>query len=341
MSVQALTSSTQYLYISSANRNTGYINDFTISLPVDMLQDLGPSNTISVAFVAMSMNRSYYNVSALLGNNTFALDGSQLVLPDGFYNVQTFKWELQSLLPAGWSINYHSPQNKYTFIPPSSDGANHTFTFYNSTTANLFGFSKAGTTASFSYASGGIASAQPLLMDSESNIIIHCDLPLEINSTSDNISSKSVNDGNIIACVPIDTPAFSNIIFTRQFGEFEYPVSGRNVSEIHFWVTDNLNRPLYLMYDWTMTLKFTYNASSDPSYGALKSLNTTASTMLDYVRLIAWGEKVHDANNPVVSPGQPLPAAISTFGSSGPSMGVMAGYAMGLRPHTAPTDPPA
>jgi len=110
----------QLLFINSASRINGSIQDFNMFLNDQMIRSDDYDSTIKVSVIHFSCNRSYYTVE---NNVTFTLNNITLntsmtyTIPSGYYDVYTFKTYLLTIL-MGWNITYNKSTNTYTFIPP-------------------------------------------------------------------------------------------------------------------------------------------------------------------------------------------------------------------------------
>ena len=124
---------TQYLYISSANRDSGSISNFKISFQNSLVQG-AVGESIQCIVTEVVMNRSWYTVSP--SNNSFTLltNGvpSTVTLPVGYYSAALLRAQLATVL-VGWTISYSLLTNQFdnngsfNFTNPLNPGVPQSF----------------------------------------------------------------------------------------------------------------------------------------------------------------------------------------------------------------------
>ena len=66
-----------------------------------------------------------------------------------------------------------------------------------------------------------------------------------------------------------------------------HTLSHSNIDSIHFWLTDNYNRPLLVTHDWCILLKVTYTPQEDK----LELINNKISQIEESLRYMILDKK--------------------------------------------------
>lgn len=276
----------QLLNINSKHRITGDPWDFTVTIN-DCLLNADKNESIKIIVLDACVNRSWYTIDT--SNNSFILTYvdsagvtqiSTITVNPGYYDVFQLKHQLDLLL-VGWTIGYFTPTNTYQFTPPNT-GLTYAFTFQNYF-CEVLGFPLSATPqGSFSTP---FTSSQPVRVNLENSLCIHCDVAKTMYSCIDNFSTSVFLESDIILKIPIQSGPFDNIVYQSQGNDnFSYVLSVKNIHTMRFWLTSENNRILQIPYDWTICFKLEYStqtASSDDS-----SVPAMVKSIRDYVKLI-------------------------------------------------------
>ena len=127
------------VFINSANRSSGTINNFTINFADGSIKaDRG--TVIKVNVMDLCLNRSWWSTQQPV---TFTIYKNGLIYQYGYvaqgnYDVYTFLAAIQPSLP-GWTVTYMPLTNTYQFVTPN-DPNNYQIKFDNYWT--MWGFPK-------------------------------------------------------------------------------------------------------------------------------------------------------------------------------------------------------
>ena len=126
-------------------------------------------------------------------------------------------------------------------------------------------------------------------MNVEFSVKVHSDLPFINNNCIDN--NNTINDfiaTTTVLSFPIKVGPFENMIFEANNHEnIIHTLSHSNIDSIHFWLTDNLNRPLLITHDWSILLKVTYTSQEDK----LELINNKISQIEESLRYMILEKK--------------------------------------------------
>ena len=262
----------QTVFINSANRISGDINDFMINLPQSYIK--ADDNTqIRLSVVHMCFNKNYLGFSG--GSLVVTMDDNPslthfgtsrqftLNIPPGYYTIYTFQALVVnylnsveiSVVPTStltWIMNYNPSTNTYTFIPPN-DNFKYSFIFNNC--ENLFGFNVYST--QWFNNSNPLTSNVAINMDLDTSIFLHCDVPRKHGGAIQNVDDTEFKDSSILCIVPNYSAPFQNINIDSA-NQFVYYLATKSINNIRFWLTDQNNNPINLYYDWVLALKIEY-----------------------------------------------------------------------------------
>lgn len=271
---------TQLIFINSAERIYGTPYDFNIVFPDELIR-ADHKTRIKLIVIDACINRSYYTVDT--SNDTFSIHSTSgtttpYIIPIGYYDVYTFKSQLLSLLPSGWSINFNTSTNTYQFQPPN-DTFTYNFTTFTNNVSQLLGFPLNSPSATFSFSSP-LTSSQPVKMNRENAVFIHCDIPKSEFASVDNFSG-SFEESDVICKLPMNCAPFDNLVYISQGNDsFSFLLSVGNLNNARFYLTDETGRLLHVVYDWTITLKMVYETGDD------NALLLKTNEIADYLQLM-------------------------------------------------------
>ncbi|KAG2441213.1 hypothetical protein HYH02_010057 [Chlamydomonas schloesseri] len=275
---------TQLIHISSANRRSGTPGDFWVTLPHAAIKLDRTRGRIKVSVVSAVVNRSWYSVTA--ANSAFAVfDGSSttnLTLPEGYYDVNSLRTALASLLP-GWGVTYQRLTNKFRFQPPA-DGKTYRFSFPGYA-YELLGFQRGAQPTATS--ASPLTSQRPVKLNRENTVCVHASLPKERGAVVDNLATSGFVESHVLVSIPIDAAPFDNITFAANESDmYTYALTAQHLDEMRFWVTDDTGRALEPQYDWCMTLRVIYTEGDD----ALDTLSGSVARIRDDIRLMVLSD---------------------------------------------------
>ena len=135
------------VFINSANRSSGSINDFVINF-ADGTIKADKNTVIKVNVMDICMNRSWWSTQKPIIFSVYrnGLAYSVGEIPIGNWDINTFLEQIQLNLQ-GWSISYLAVMNVYQFVTPN-DAYSYQIIFTNY--ANMFGF-PSGKTGVYTY----------------------------------------------------------------------------------------------------------------------------------------------------------------------------------------------
>ena len=197
------------LFLNSKNRTKGSINDFYMTLNDGAIRATKDFQ-IKMSVIDFSINRSYYTVEDNIIfnlNNLTTLETTPFIIESGYYDVYTFRQYLLATILIGWKIFYNIGTNTYTMTPPINDINTYSFTFEDS--GHLFGFDN--TTSETVIFPNSLNSTKPILMNIDTSLYIHCDLPKRRMNAIDNLSSSDFVESDILCSIPMTVQPFGNI----------------------------------------------------------------------------------------------------------------------------------
>jgi hypothetical protein len=245
----------QTLFISSANRTQGSINDFKVNLNNSLVKADDNTENIRMSVIHLSINRSWYTVRYQI-NDYFEIWNESLGskasynIPEGYYTVYSLLDCLQNMLGPSWSFTYRETDNRYSIIAPQLGLFEYRFNFVNC--GHLFGDDNRLTDPFNNY-----ISPKPILMNQDTSILIHTDIPRKRMGSLHNLDSPLFRECDVIAAIPNKTAPFDNLQIDTS-NQFVFYLSVKELSSFRLWVTDQLNRPLDIHHDWTIALKFEF-----------------------------------------------------------------------------------
>jgi hypothetical protein len=284
----------QMININSMHRNSGDINNFKIILNHDNFKTNHFTDKITISPITCIIPKTWYQVNQYNDSFTISVDGIHHIIKiaHGNYNVMTLLNEIEPLflkvVPEGL-IGYDQFRNKYLF---SSFNDNKIYKLiFTNYSCFLLGF-ELNDIIDFTFVSTehyGVLSKNPLIMNVEFSIKVHSDLPFINNNCIDN--NNTINDfiaTTTVLSFPIKVGPFENMIFEANNHEnIIHTLSHSNIDSIHFWLTDNLNRPLLITHDWCILLKVTYTSQEDK----LEVINNKISQIEESLRFMILDKK--------------------------------------------------
>jgi len=245
-----------------------------------------PNGVIRVEPIQVVLHRSWYSVDTTV--NTFQIsNGTETLdytIPPGFYNVETFLFLLQGLLPT-WLVGWDPVTRRYFFQPPD-DGNTYTLIFL-TYAAHLLGFN-INTTATLSY-SAPIYSNFPAKMTIETVVLVHINFPRQRYTAVDNLNLNSAGfqESDIFVKVSINVMPFDTLVWRANGVDIVgFDLALRSIDSLNIYLTDEYGRALNPPYDWTISFRVTYFKEADP----FKSIQTTLTSIANFLHYIALEE---------------------------------------------------
>ena len=262
------------IFINSSERDSGTINDFTITLPTHLLTRKD-NQKMRIILNDLVLPYTWYNVQS--SNQRFtvteqaALNDSetfQVILTPGSYHVLQFRDHLKQQLDFNSQINgqgyvytitYDEVSAKFKFTAAAPNGASTTvyFIFDGSPTCKLLGF-ESNSTNTFNGAIDdpftNVTSTRAVNMMFTDALYMHCDLPTtNINKGSGDRSTYHVS--NAFAKIPVNTSPFSNILYANANDDFLTNIPERFINRIRFKFHTVEHNEIELNDDYSFTLK--------------------------------------------------------------------------------------
>jgi len=239
---------TRFLFVTSANRNAGNNNRFTIYLPSSLISNYNNKQKyLRVSMTDITVPYTWYNVQTNINDTITYFDGTDTTtvkIPEGNYSVYTLLTQLNILLPE-YTVTYNVDNNKYTF---STGTPTATINPVNSgkLLGLVDGVEKTGT----------FTSTLPVNMSIYSMLYLNTDL----NSTDtnlDNMSGKGMDNSTILDSIPILAAPFDSIYYEGiNPASFNVSVNGSQLSSITLYLTTNTGQELNsLVSPWCCTLQ--------------------------------------------------------------------------------------
>lgn len=282
---------TYNLFINSKNRDKNQdSHEFSLYLKNQII--VNPNQYISVNVMSFFMLNSMYNVSSIIGNNSFilekrnlltnAIESSQtLTIPDGNYSVLTFRDLLNTLLANTISVVYNYGQNTYTFTKLNQLYKYHIIPSKCSKLLGLYD--------TIEITEIGITSAYVNMVNYQ-QIILKTDLTHE-DLNQDNISDiyDDLNISDILFwCNKQDVEPFKMISYRNEDGgnSFSYNLITDNIQKITFKLVNENNEPITDTPEWLIHLSFIINEKYqytmfDLAKKIIKLLNDINFTLLN------------------------------------------------------------
>lgn len=228
--------------LKQLNGTSNCLFDFS-TLPVD-------DGEIYVSIQSAQIPGTFYNcddINNLLVYNVNGGANTNLVIPQGNYNVNTMLTYLQSVM-SGFTITFDGQTNKYTFTH-----ATNIFSFKSTSTCfEMLGL-KEGTT----YNSTGLSLTSDLCI----NFFTIQTVMIEISNLITNNKTSNVNENNpsILVSIPITTSQNSVLSYTNIYNLYERINSVKNFASLQVRLLDQDLDLLDLNGgNWTATLQINY-----------------------------------------------------------------------------------
>jgi hypothetical protein len=236
----------KFLYLTSANRQSGNINGCLLTFPNRLFYSNNNQKTIlKVSLQTLIINQSWYNVSSRC--NYFKLNGNDVHITEGNPTVYDLLNYFNTTLSSTYTVTYDVITNKFTFT-----SLNPTNTIQPITSGHLFGLVN-GTTVT-----GTFTSTMPINVQYENSIYLNADFAIS-SAGMDNINNTQMSVSSIIAHIPIVVAPGDDIIyesFKNTNESAELSVNGQGLDSATFSITTNRGYVLNLDYDYTFTLRF-------------------------------------------------------------------------------------
>ena len=259
------------LFINSSERDSGYTNDFKISLPSHLLA-CDPHQKMRLVLNDLVLPYTWYNVQA--SNNAFTYierSGQQfhahtITLEEGSYTATQLKDLLQAvltetsatfnLLNLTFTVKFEQTTAKFTFDcgVQNNNTALFEFEFRKSNSAHkLLGFAQDTVNVS-SHATGQLISSQSVSMMFADALLFHTDV-LNTNVDKGTGEQSSFHLSNVFAKIAVNTSPFNNIIFHNINDDYLVNIPDKRVTEFRFWFTTDRHQEIALNDDFSFTLK--------------------------------------------------------------------------------------
>lgn len=262
----------QLLFISSDERDTGTIGDFTVAMPSHLLT-CRPEQRMRMVLNDVVMPYTWYNVQETNRHFEIVENGGtpiKVSLDVGSYHALQLRDHLRVKLNAAttqgytYTVTFHEVSSKFQFTIDYPFGIN-SFGFSSSThdlgasAYKLLGFEKGSintfkNTTVDGVSTYALSSSNAVSMMFTDALYLHCDL---LNTNVDKrAGSKTVfHLSTAFAKIMINTSPFNNIIFVNQNDDYMLNIIDRQVTELHFWVTTSEHGIIELNDDFSFTLK--------------------------------------------------------------------------------------
>ena len=254
----------QLLFISSDERDSGSISDFTVAMPSHLLT-CRPSQKMRMVLNDVVMPYTWYNVQDTNRHLEVIENGGspfKVSLDVGSYHAIQLRDHLIAKLNAAsgagytYTVTFNEVSSKFTFSIGSPSGVN-SFGFASDTNDlgasayKLLGFAKGSTNT---FAGSSLVSTGAVSMMFTDALYLHCDL---LNTNVDKrAGTKSVfHLSTAFAKIMINTSPFNNIIFLNQNDDYMLNIIDQRVTELHFWMTTAEHGVINLNDDFSFTLK--------------------------------------------------------------------------------------
>jgi len=224
------------IFLNSLNVVGGLPQDFTTPFGTPM-----SLNGYEIAVGSIALSYSWFNISALLGNNLIgyatSISGAitQLTIPDGVYGLSNINSFLQNSIVAagGTGTNIVISANTNTLKTNVNLSGNYVLDLSQGSLWKLLGFSSAQTiTTQGLTASPNEPNVTPVNM-----LLFHCDIVAGSNY-------NGYNSDILYGYVPVEAPG--TVISITPAKPFYVPIKSNWIQSIRMYVTDNNNNILNL-----------------------------------------------------------------------------------------------
>ena len=271
-------------YVQSNQRNPGdNINNLTFDIPTRLLL-VGENQTFKVRLISFNTVNTFYNIWNLPQNiATITYNGVSvpIKLVTGFYTtIASINTAIQLAIntagafPSTLTITANTDgTNRWTWTGASANDK-ISITFTNTTTAYaLFGFPDnfGNPYDIFETLVGPGFNMQydtpcPVTYNYIQNINLRMNLPSLQNLEYD-FNDGNINFSQLFAKIPVEADPFKNIWFLPSDTEYYVAVSlfkGVSILSVNFQMTDDLQNPLPMFYDWEAVFKIEILEDSTP-----------------------------------------------------------------------------
>ena len=271
-------------YVQSNQRNPGdNINNLTFDIPDRLLRVL-ENQTFKIRLISFNTVNTFYNIWNLPQNiATITYNGVSvpIKLVNGFYTtIASINTAIQLAIntagafPSTLTITANTDgTNRWTWTGASANDK-ISITFTNTTTAYaLFGFPDnfGNPYDIFETLVGPGFNMQydtpcPVTYNYIQNINLRMNLPSLQNLEYD-FNDGNINFSQLFAKIPVEADPFKNIWFLPSDTEYYVAVSlfkGVSILSVNFQMTDDLQNPLPMFYDWEAVFKIEILEDSTP-----------------------------------------------------------------------------
>lgn len=237
-------SRTYQLHLNSRFRTSGDLSHWSVDIAPGLFR-IPPDSEVTLTLGSFVLCYDFYTVTE--SNDLLLLDGQEVTLKHGSYNVYTLTDELNSKLN-NITVTYDAVANKYRFVDIS--GNQRTIHFTTASCNKLLGLSPGMTHT--------IAASSELVSDGTTHMGMLSQLYLVGDVPNDHVlisTSTGVRHSNILAAIPITAPPYSNIVYHAPDDNHDgIVVHGRDLYHFSFRLYDENLIPVYPASDWVVTL---------------------------------------------------------------------------------------
>jgi hypothetical protein len=222
------------VYVSSANRDSGDSDDFTINLTTQIRT---PNDYDTVSLLNFSCPKSYYLINSL--NNTFTVNENgnitTITITPGNYTLigplDVFSTVLTNALSSclwDYAITTNTSTGKYEFDVTGNGGIQPIFNFSGNSPYQILGFEK----TSYTFTANSLTSVNIVNFQLVNNIKLCCNFV----------------DKGILSIIVPNTSDFSNISYAEYNANFaSHRLTTNSLGNAKFWIVEgNTGNPIDL-----------------------------------------------------------------------------------------------
>jgi len=243
----------RHLYVESAHRSSGSINDFTMNLN-DAWTQVPIGQRLSIGITDATIPYFFDNVAADTIKFTFyfytggAYTSALFTFDSGNYTafqvantIETFMKTMDS----GVTVVYDTIRNQYAYnsTTASTETNDNKIQPFNTATASFLGF--ADSSIRLFGKDNELRSTEPV------SVLTTTDLYIRTNISTTNVHDDQLSD--ILVKIPIDVPPFSNICYNNHYTENRIVFNQGKLNALNVRITDNNNVVIPMELDWSLT----------------------------------------------------------------------------------------
>lgn len=252
------------VFINSNERDSGNINNFTITLPPHLLKRR-KNQKMRIVLNDLVLPYTWFNVQTT--NRSFHVRennaGStfEVFLQPGSYHVVQLRDHLKQQLDyySGiygdnyvYTIVYQEVSGQFTFAASKANGvASVEFHFSSASAHKLLGFASSSVNI---FSNQTLASTQVVNMMYTDALYLHCDLPTT-NVDKGSGDQSIYHLSSTFAKIPVNTSPFNNIIYTNINDDFVTNIPDEFINSMRFHFHSLNHQEIDLNDDYSLTLK--------------------------------------------------------------------------------------